>query len=99
MVSEDTVSKLCSASNSCSVSKLCSASNSCSPTGGGLLQQLPDAVGMLGSVRVLLRYVHAGQPLLGLVVERRTDERDEQRVRPGGPALQLGVGLSADDEG
>src|ERR1700730_13640166 len=71
--------------------------NSCSATGSGLLQQLPDVVGMLGSVRVL-RNVHAWQPLLGLVVERRADERDEQRVWPGGPALQLGVGLSSDDE-
>src|SRR3979409_1782965 len=73
-------------------------SNSCSATGRGLLQQLPDVVGMLGSVRVLSN-VHAWQPLLGLVVERRADERYEQRVRPGGPALQLGVGLSSDDEG
>src|ERR1700738_2858887 len=72
--------------------------NSCSATGSGLLQQLPDVVGMLGSVRVL-RNVHAWQPLLGLVVQRRADERDEQRVWPGGPALQLGVGLSSDDEG
>src|SRR3977135_3303369 len=73
-------------------------SNSCSATGRGLLQQLPDAVGMLGSVRVLSN-AHAWQPLLGLVVERRADERDEQRVRPGGPVLQLGGGLSSDDEG
>ena len=29
---------------------------------------------------------------------RRPDEGDEQRVRPGGPALQFGVGLGADDK-
>ena len=38
------------------------------------------------------------QPLVGLVVQRRADERDEQRVRPGRPALELGVRLGADDE-
>src|SRR5882757_7465711 len=74
-------------------------SNSCSPTSRWLLQQLPDVVGMLGTVRMLLRNVHTRQSFLGLVLQRRTDERDEQRMRLGGSALELRVCLGADDEG
>src|ERR1700754_2637480 len=74
-------------------------SNSCSPTSRGLLQQLPDVVGVLDTVRVLPGNLHARQSFLGLVLQRRADERDEQGVRPGGPALQLRVRLGSDDEG
>ena len=34
-----------------------------------------------------------------LVIDRRADERDEQRVRAGRPTLQFGVGLGAHQEG
>ena len=53
---------------------------------------------MFDAVRVLLGNVHARQAFLGLVVQRRADECDEQRVWPGGPALEFGVRLRADDE-
>src|SRR6478672_3437546 len=77
-------------------------SKSCSATGFGFLQlgilkYLPDVLGMLRSVRELGN-LHAGEPLLCLVAQRRADERGEQRVRTGGSALQFGVRLRADDE-
>src|ERR1700736_449006 len=73
-------------------------SNSCSPTSRWFLQQLPDIVGMLVTVCMLLGNVHARQPFLRLVVQRCADERHEQRMRPGGSALELRVRLGADEE-
>src|SRR5689334_10041188 len=63
-------------------------SNSCSATGRGLLQQLRNLVVVLDAIRVLLGNVHARQPFFCLVVQRRADERDEQRMGPGRPALE-----------
>src|SRR5690348_12636588 len=54
--------------------------------------------GGVGLVDVRLGQVHAGQALLGLVGQRRADERGEQRMRPRGPALQFRVRLRADKE-
>ena len=34
-----------------------------------------------------------------LVIDGRADERDEQRMRPGRPALEFRMGLGADQEG
>src|SRR5215218_5722516 len=84
MVSDETVSK------------------SCSATGFRFLQLrivqlLPELLGMFRSVR-MLGNVHPGKSLLRLVAQGRADERDEQRMRPRGPALQLRVRLRADDE-
>src|SRR5690348_10045354 len=73
-------------------------SNSCSATGRGLLKQLRNLVVVLDAIRVLLGKVHARQAFFGLVVQRRTDERDGQRMRPGRPAFELWVSLGADDE-
>src|SRR5690348_12299403 len=55
---------------------------------------------MLVAVGRLLRNLWDidGEQFGVLVVDRRRYERDEQRVRPGGPALQLGVRLGAYDE-
>ena len=50
-----------------------------------------------GAVRSLLGDLDR-QPLGGLVVQRRADERREQRMRPGRTALELRVRLRADVE-
>src|ERR1700728_2100875 len=69
-------------------------SKTCSPTGNrfGLRQRRLCGVVLLAAVGSPLRHLQ-GQPLA-----RRADEAGEQRMRPGRPALEFGVGLGADDE-
>src|SRR5690625_1698235 len=67
-------------------------SKTCSATGRGLFQQ-----GLPGAVGVVFRDFHR-KPFGGLVVDGRTDERHEQRMGSGGPALQFGMGLGADQK-
>src|SRR5690625_7885054 len=60
-------------------------SKRCSATGRGLFQQ-----GLPGAVGVVFRDFHR-KPFGGLVVDGRTDERHEQRMGSGGPALPFGM--------
>ena len=53
--------------------------------------------GSLVTVGVMLGHLNR-KSLGGLVVDRRADECGEQRMRPGGPALEFGVRLSAHQE-
>ena len=52
---------------------------------------------MFGAARVV-GDLHR-KPFRRLVIDSRADERDEQRMRPGRPALEFGMGLGADQEG
>src|SRR6202035_2701708 len=75
-------------------------SKTCSPTGNrfGLGQRRLCVLVLFAAVGTLLGHLQ-GQPLARLVLDRRADEAGEQRMRSGRPALELGVGLGADDEG
>src|SRR5947209_10189108 len=74
-------------------------SKACSTTSDGFRfgQRRLCPVVLLAAVGPLFRNFQ-GQPLARLVLDRSADEPGEQRMRPGGSALELGMRLSTDDE-